>query len=203
MTGPLVILAVFATLLGFVGTPAWPWFQSFLADQAARFDLGGFSEAGLLSLMVVSSLIVLAGLGLGWWFYGRRPIVRATDPDALERLQPGIFHALANRLYVDEFYDATVIRLTRFASAFSAWLDRWIFGGAVNIVSWLVTGIGWLDAGVDKYVVNGGFDEGCRDVARGGRFFSHLQDGRVQNYLRVIAAALVVLAVFLLWGHRG
>jgi NADH-quinone oxidoreductase subunit L len=203
MTGPLVILAVFATLLGFVGTPAWPWFQSFLADQAARFDLGGFSEAGLLSLMVVSSLIVLAGLGLGWWFYGRRPIVRATDPDALERLQPGIFHALANRLYVDEFYDATVIRLTRFASAFSAWLDRWIFGGAVNIVSWLVTGIGWLDAGVDKYVVNGGFDEGCRDVARGGRFFSHLQNGRVQNYLRVIAAALVVLAVFLLWGHRG
>jgi NADH-quinone oxidoreductase subunit L len=203
MTGPLVILAVFATLLGFVGTPAWPWFQSFLADQAARFDLGGFSEAGLLSLMVVSSLIVLAGLGLGWWFYGRRPIVRATDPDALERLQPGIFHALANRLYVDEFYDATVIRLTRFASAFSAWLDRWIFGGAVNIVSWLVTGIGWLDAGVDKYVVNGGFDEGCRDVARGGRFFSHLQNGRVQNYLRVIAAALVVLAVFLLWGRRG
>jgi NADH-quinone oxidoreductase subunit L len=63
--------------------------------------------------------------------------------------------------------------------------------------------VGWLDAGVDKFVVNGGFDEGCRDVARGGRLLAKLQDGRVQNYLRVIAVALVVLAVMLLWGHRG
>ncbi len=30
MTVPLVILAAFAVLLGFLGTPAWPWFQSFL-----------------------------------------------------------------------------------------------------------------------------------------------------------------------------
>jgi NADH-quinone oxidoreductase subunit L len=40
-------------------------------------------------------------------------------------------------------------------------------------------------------------------VARGGRLLAKLQDGRVQNYLRVIAVALVVLAVMLLWGHRG
>jgi NADH-quinone oxidoreductase subunit L len=139
MTRPLVILAVFAVFLGFVGTPAWPWFQSFLAGEAVRFGWDGFGEPGLLSLMFVSSLIVFAGLGVGWWFYGRKPIVRVTDPDALEQLQPGIFHALANRLYVDEFYNATVIRLTRFCSAFAAWLDRWIFGGAVNLVSWLVT----------------------------------------------------------------
>ena len=30
MTVPLIVLAVFAIVLGFVGTPAWPWFQSFL-----------------------------------------------------------------------------------------------------------------------------------------------------------------------------
>src|SRR5580698_7835609 len=34
MTQPLVVLAVFAVLLGFVGTPAWPWFQSFLAGES-------------------------------------------------------------------------------------------------------------------------------------------------------------------------
>ena len=202
MTRPLLILAVFAVFLGFVGTPAWPWFQNFLAGEAVRFGWGGFLEPGVLSLMLVSSLIVFAGLGLGWWFYGRKPIVRVTDPDLLERVSPGLFHALANRLYVDEIYDATIIRLTRLGSALAAWLDRWIFGGAVNLISWLVTGLGWLDAGVDRYVVNGGFDEGCRDVARGGRFFSHLENGRVQTYLRVIGGALVVLALLLLWGHR-
>jgi NADH-quinone oxidoreductase subunit L len=44
-----------------------------------------------MSVMIMSSAIVFAGLLLGWFFYGRKPIVRATDPDALERLQPGIF----------------------------------------------------------------------------------------------------------------
>ena len=36
-------------------------------------------------------------------------------------------------------------------------------------------------------------------VGEGGHLFSRFQDGRVQNYLRVIAAALVVLAALLLW----
>jgi NADH-quinone oxidoreductase subunit L len=203
MTWPLILLAIFATFLGFVGTPAWPWFQAFLNGQTATFDLGHFSEPGLLPLMITSSLIVFAGLLLGWWFYGRKPIVRATDPDALEQLQPGLFHALANRLYVDEFYEVTVIALTRFFAAFAAWLDRWIFGGAVKLVSWAFTGLGWLDAGVDKFVVNGGFDQGCREVARGGGLFSRFENGRVQRYLGVIAVALVVLGMLLLWGHRG
>ena len=203
MTGPLIALAIFATFLGFVGTPAWPWFQSFLAGQSTTFAWSSFSEPGLLSLMLTSSLIVVAGLVLGWWFYGRKPIEHATDPDALERVMPPVFHALAHRLYVDEFYGVTVIALTRFASAFSAFLDRWIWGGAVQVVRWCATGLGWLDFGLDKYVVNGGFDLGCRDLARGGRFFSHLQNGRVQNYLRIIGGALVVLALILLWGRRG
>ena len=42
MTAPLVILAVFAMLLGFLGTPAWPWFQSFLDGTHADFD--GFTR---------------------------------------------------------------------------------------------------------------------------------------------------------------
>src|SRR5205823_9938268 len=32
MTIPLMILALFSILLGFIGTPAWPWFQSFLGE---------------------------------------------------------------------------------------------------------------------------------------------------------------------------
>ena len=203
MTLPLAILAFFVVFLGFVGTPAWPWFQSFLAGQSTSLDFARFSEPGLLPLMIVSSLIVFAGLGLGWALYGRKPIVNATDPDALERIAPPVFHALGNRLYVDEFYGATFIRLTRFASAFSAWLDRWIWGGAVRLVSWIVTGIGWFDFSLDKYLVNGGFDLSCRELSFGGRLFARLQNGRVQNYLRVIALALVVLGILLLWGLRG
>jgi NADH-quinone oxidoreductase subunit L len=52
----------------------------------------------------------------------------------------------------------------------------------------------------DEYVVNLGFDEGCRGVSRGGKLMSRLQDGRVQNYLRVIGVGLVVLVLILVWG---
>ena len=203
MTGPLAILAVFAVLLGFVGWPAWPWFQSFLSGRPVRFDWAGFSEPGLMPVMLVSTLIVFAGLGLGWFFYGRKPIVAATEPDALEKLQPGIFHALANRLYIDELYEYTAIALARFASALADFLDRWILGGVVRLVSWIVTGVGWFDFGVDKYLVNGGFNLGCRELSFSGRMLARLQSGRVQSYLRIIAVALVVLAILLLWGRRG
>jgi NADH-quinone oxidoreductase subunit L len=213
MTGPLTILAVFAVVLGFINTPAWPWFTSFLERPGAAastnvplgaawnpaVDFGRFAEAGLLPLMLLSSLVVLAGLALGWWFYGRKPISRATDPDALERLAPKIFHALQHRLYVDEFYDWTIIPLTRWIAGLSAWLDRRVWNGVVQAVRLLVIGLGRMDASLDSRAVNAGFDEGCHRVAGGGQLFSRLQNGRVQNYLRAIAAALVALAALLLW----
>jgi len=76
MTVPLSILAVFAMALGLVGTPAWPWFAGFLAGSPVSFDLHAFAEPGLLPLMGLATLLVFAGLGLGWWLYARKPIVR-------------------------------------------------------------------------------------------------------------------------------
>ena len=203
MTVPLVILAVFAALLGFIGTPAWPWFQEFLEGRRAAFGFGQFVGNGILPLMVVSSAIVFAGLALGWWLYGRRPISRADDPDALEQLQPGVFHALAQRLYVDEFYELSVIRMARWSSRVFNWMDRWIWNGVVQAVAWMVTGFAWIDSSLDVYVVNTGFDEGCEGFVQGGRLMSRLQSGRVQNYLRVLGIALIAFVLFLFWGRKG
>jgi len=62
MTLPLVILAAFAVLLGLIGTPAWPWFQSFLENRPASFTLAAFSRPGILPVMLSSSLLVFIGL---------------------------------------------------------------------------------------------------------------------------------------------
>src|SRR5208282_2818440 len=67
MTVPLIILAAFAILLGFVGTPAWPWFDGFLKGEPAGFNPDKLTEGGTLGLMLASALIVFTGLGLGWW----------------------------------------------------------------------------------------------------------------------------------------
>jgi proton-translocating NADH-quinone oxidoreductase chain L len=202
MTMPLVILAAFAILLGLIGTPAWPWFDSFLNGEPATLNFGGFFEGGILSVMLFSSMIVFLGLGLGWWFYGRKPIkpiVSAEETDALERLQPQIFHLLRHKFYVDEFYQATFLRWNAWLSRVSDWLDRWIWNGAVWAVSYLVLGLSWLARSADTYVVNPGFDEGCNTVTAGGKFLARLQNGHTQNYLRLVGIAFAVLVAFLIW----
>jgi NADH-quinone oxidoreductase subunit L len=203
MTVPLMLLAVFAVVLGFIATPAWPWLQAFLELRPARFDFGQMAEAGLPALMVVSSLLVFAGLYLGWWMYGRKPIRHAGDPDALERLQPAVFHALHRGFYIDQFYALTILPLAWWIARLSSFIDRWIWSGIPLAVSALVQGVGFVDSSLDRWVVNKGFDEGCNGVAGGGRLLARLQNGLVQNYLRILGAAVAALAFFLLLGHKG
>jgi len=200
MTIPLTILAAFAMFLGLVDTPVWSWFQSFLTGTHAVVRFTAFSEPGLLTVMVSSSIVVFAGLGLGWWFYGRKPVASADAPDALGRLQPRMFTVLGHAFYVDAFYAATLLRLNAAWSRICDWLDRWVWNGAVQTVSHLVLAFAWIDNLVDTRVVNAGFDEGCESVSLGGQIFSRLQGGRVQAYLRMIGIALIALAGFLLWG---
>jgi NADH-quinone oxidoreductase subunit L len=199
MTMPLVVLAAFAVLLGVIGTPAWPWFDSFLKGEPVTLSVAGFLDAGILSVMFFSSLIVFAGLGLGWWFYGRKPIANAEAPDVLEQLQPQIFHLLNHKFYVDEFYQATFIRWNSWLSHVSAWFDRWIWNGVVWAVSYLMLGLSWLARHTDTYVVNPGFDKGCHTVTTGGKLLARLQNGRTQNYLGLVGIAFAVLVAFLIW----
>jgi NADH-quinone oxidoreductase subunit L len=203
MTVPLIVFALFAVALGFISTPAWPWFSSFLASTHATLDLTRLAAVDLAVLMIVSSLIVFAGLGLGWWLYGRRPIQRATDPDALEVLQPALFHVLQQRFFVDEIYDATFLRLARIASFTADRLDRWILGGAVQAIAGLARLLGHIDDAIDTHAVNGGFNLGCRELNRSGALFAAWQNGRVQTYLRTLGITLALLAAWvLLWGWR-
>jgi len=203
MTVPLIILAVFAVLLGVIGTPAWPWFDGYLSGEAVHFDFSKLTESGTLILMVTSAVIVFTGLTLGWVLYGRRQRKTAEEKDVLEAAQPVVFTVLQNKYYIDEIYEATVIRLNAGAAVLCDFLDRWIFGGAVLLVTYLALGSAWLYRLMDEYLVNLGFDTGCESFRGSGGWLSKLQTGRVQTYLRVIGVALVVLVLILIWGPKA
>lgn len=195
MTWPLIILAACAIGLGFVGTPGWPWFQTFLGAHHGD----GFS-AEVWKLIGLSTVIVFAGLGVGWWLYGRRPMQSADAPDVLAKLPAGIYTWLERKYGVDELYEISVIRFNAWFARACDFLDTWVWGGAVKLVSFVTLGLAWVSRAFDEFVINLGFDQSCDGVSRGGKLMSRLQDGRVQNYLRVIGVALTVLVVILIWG---
>ena len=104
---------------------------------------------------------------------------------------------------MDEFYDATIIRFNAWCGWLANELDYWVWNGSVLAVSYVVLGLSWVNRFFDEYVVNLGFDQGCREIRRGGGLLSHLQNGQVQNYLRVIGVALAALFLFLMWGCQA
>ncbi len=199
MTTPLAILAFFAVTLGAIGTPAWPWFKAFLESRATA---GIEAEPGVMTLMVVSSIVVLVGLGLGWAIYGNKT-VDAAAPDALERAMPPVWALLRDKFYVDELYGVTVIAFYKWWAKVADWLDRRVWGGAVAGVVLLFHGWAHLNKLIDTYFVNGGFDKGCEELSNSGGLLARVQNGRVQTYLRLLALGVVLLAAILIWSSRG
>jgi NADH-quinone oxidoreductase subunit L len=202
MTVPLAILAFFAMALGLIGTPAWQWFRAFLDDRATSFNIHGFMEPGLLTLMGASTLVVFLGIGLGWKLYGDRS-PKPTEPDALEQVAPPVWAALRDRLYVDELYGVTLIDFYGWCARVSDWLDRRVWGGVVTGVAGIFGLWAQLNRFLDNNVVDGSFDKGCDELAVGGGLLARVQTGRVQTYLRILALAVVLLAAILIWSSRA
>jgi hypothetical protein len=63
----------------------------------------------------------------------------------------------------------------------------------------LVTiGVAWVDRVFDEFVINLGFDSGCKGLKSSGGALSRLQAGRIQPYLRIIGLGVVLLVIALI-----
>jgi NADH-quinone oxidoreductase subunit L len=195
MTVPLLLLAVCAVLLGFLGTPWWPWLQRTLDPEFV-------SEPGGFGLMAVSIVLVATGIGAGWALYARNPRARAGDTDPLERRTPRLFAALAGRLGFDELYAATVGRLNALTAAFADALDRRVWDGTVRLLAGLGLFTGQVTRETDENLINGGFDAASGGLRSGGQAYSRGQTGDTHAYLRYIAIGFTLIALAVLLGGR-
>lgn len=196
MTLPLLVLAICVVALGAIGTPWWPWLQSFLGADATE----GFTRE-VAQLMVVSTLAVFVGVGFGLAFYGYVQRKTAAEPDLLEKALPlGMYEWFAKKYGIDELYELTVIRFNAWAAKACAFLDQWVWGGVVTGISYVALALSWVSRAIDEFVINLGFDRSCAGLTRGGKWVSRWQDGQVQHYLRIIGVGLVALLLFLVWG---
>jgi len=200
MTIPLTLLAAAAVLFSIPATPAWPWFEDFLSNtgEHVAFNLAELWEPGFLHIAATSTIIVALGLGLGWFVYGRRAL-SATEPDPLQSACAPLFNALANRLYIDEIYNATVVRALAFLGGLSAWIDRRILAGAVSGAAGLSVLISYLSDRIDRFLLNFGFDSSCNALREYGGGIASCEGGRVQGYLRVIGVGALLLLALIGW----
>lgn len=196
MTVPLVVLAVASIAAGWIGTPAWPWLQSQLTG--APVAAHGIGEGW--KLMVLSTALVAGGIAAGGWMYARRPRVDARAPDPLAQKIPGVFAALAARLWIDELYTATLGRLLRGAAALAAWLERWVWGGLVGLTGRVAETTGEVNRAIDEDGLNTGFDRASDGLRHTAQRYSRAQTGDVQGYLRAVIVGLAVLALLMIWG---
>ncbi|MGC1463093.1 MAG: NADH-quinone oxidoreductase subunit L [Terracidiphilus sp.] len=201
MTMPLVILAFFAMALGLIGTPAWPWFRAFLEGRAAPLDLHAFIEPAWLMLLLTSCVIVIVGIGFGWWLYGN-DTPKADAPDALEKSIPWAWGVLRDKFYIDELYSHTVIAFYYWWARVADWFDRRVWGGAVTAVTWLFGLWAQINRFLDTSVVDGTFDKGCEELSNSGGLLASVQSGRVQTYLRILAVGVIALVAILIWSAR-
>ncbi len=194
ITLPLKVLAVGAIVAGFVGIPAvlggnnaiGAFLEpSFVAPAGHAAQAAGhgaeahhLSHGAELGLMAFSVAIGALGILLAYRFY-------VLDPSIAERLAlqwRGVHRLLLNKYYVDEAYDATVVKGT-VAGARGLWtIDSTVVDGVVNGTGRLTVITSWLSGLTDRSVVDGLVNAVGRMTEEASFSFRRVQTGLVQNY---------------------
>src|SRR2546430_1499894 len=198
MTIPLIVLAFCTIALTVVLTSAWPWLHDFLTGEPARFEIARLIQPTLF----ISIVLVSLGIGLGIFFYRglaaqvrQRPI----EVDPLEDVQPALFHFLANKMWLDELYQESVILWSRTAARISDWMDRSIWDGLVRAFAALAQLFGNFTTKIDDQAINAGVDETTVGARGLGRLMSAAHSGQIQTYLGAVALGMLALLLLYAW----
>jgi len=205
MTVPLTILAIGSVVAGYAGLPRlgewnWNWLEKFLAPVWIDVHHGaghGEHHASLsteLALMGLSVLVAGLGIWIAWRIWGRGGTAAG---ETWAQRSPAIHRLLVNKYYVDEIYDATVVRGTHAAARDLFRFDAGVIDGVLVMGSRHATVAGSLISGFfDKYVVDGLVNLVGWLLQVFSRFFRTLQTGLVSQYALVMAVGVFVLVCF-------
>jgi NADH-quinone oxidoreductase subunit L len=180
MTTPLIVLAVFSVIVGYVNLPGTPWFVRYLepvfgpAESLLTATAPAHAAEGHPGLLVMgaSLLVVAVGILLAYWLYLKSPEL----PRQLAERFRLAYQVLINKYYVDEIYNWLIVRPICWGS------DK---------VLWRA-----FDAGaIDHLMVEGT----ANATARVGNILRRMQSGYVRSYAAwVLLGAVLWLAYVLL-----
>jgi len=165
MTVPLMVLAVFAVGVGLVLGPTH-LFGHFVAHTP---DLPEYeAEVPNYFMMVISSLVALAGIATAWWMYVRQPDL----PARLAKSAQGLYQLSLNKFHIDELYEAFLLAPLAGFTTFIRIFDLYVLDSLVDLTGQLFR---WL-----------------------GLRFRPVQNGLVQFYALAMVLGLTVFLIALL-----
>ena len=163
------MLAIGSVAAGYAGIGGR--FERFLEPSFGLHAEEATADAGLeTTLMVVSSLVAVAGIGIAMFFF----LKRREAADRVARRFAGLHRVLEHKYYVDEVYDAALVQPNHLVSEEGLWktIDVKVIDGAVN---------------------------GVADAVRGGsEILRLLQTGSVRAYAASLFLGVVMVRVLLM-----
>jgi NADH-quinone oxidoreductase subunit L len=186
MTIPLIILAVFSVVAGWIALPGiGPGFSKFMEIHPHHI------EPNYL-VMLLSTIIALIGVITAWAIYSKKFI---SHQKIFKTFYP-ISKTLENKYWVDELYHyifvLPVIFLTRILFAF----DMYVIDGIVNGTGWLTTKLARFEGAFDLGIIDGAVNGTSKTVKGIGQAFRRLQTGKIQEYLIIVSIGIIALIIF-------
>jgi NADH-quinone oxidoreductase subunit L len=214
MTGPLVLLAVFA--VG-VGWPVWTWTGHAVPDveslleQARPVGQLGNKDGHLLPQLIIPDehashapeiktpagwsaiLVALAGI-LGATIVYVWEVVSAAS---LRRYLNLLYHATWNKWWFDELYDYVFVRPTLVISKFIAlWLDRGLIDSILHGFAYLYRGLAWIVATIgDRLIIDNVVDTTAEKTWDLGLSLRSVQTGQLRQYVMFIVVCTIALFI--------
>ena len=168
-----------------------PTFAPSAALVERRAAAPGMSAEWLL--MMASVAVAFAGWLVARAFYKD---AKSTVPQRLAAAFPRLYRVVYNKYYVDEIYQAAVLRPTAFLARALAVFDNVVIDGIVNASAVVVRFVANLDGAIDKYLVDGAVNALAEVIVSIGGRLRRLQTGRIQNYLyAAVLGALIVIGI--------
>jgi len=205
MTIPLIVLAFLSVFsvgwpIPFLGGKKLPELlapppalASIATGHAPHEGHGGFLLAFAVLLVSIGVLVV------AYRFYQRTYKQRAPGPEAwVARLRP--LHTTVRRLYyVDEIYEATIVRFAGAAARVLAVVDQKGIDAVVNGVGAVTQVLAKAGAAFDRVVVDGLVNVWAT-VSQGlGGKLRRLQTGNLQDYLAFAVGGMALVTLFFLF----
>jgi NADH-quinone oxidoreductase subunit L len=128
MTIPLLVLATGAVGVGALVGPLTHWFGHLVSHLPDLTPEAAHHEN--LLLMLISSIVALAGIGVAWWMY----VVQPGLPGRLANRLQALYQLSLNKFEIDELYDSLIVRPLAGFAEFCRLIDHYVVDGIVDLI---------------------------------------------------------------------